>query len=647
MWDSFVWDSLTNKTRAKAKWIAGALVLIHALLLLSAAAPSTNIFSPLSPQIKGPTFDEYFYISAGVSYVKTGDFAENREHPPLTKMMIGAPVAACKDNDFPDQWRDLVHFPQQYFYEHNGEQQARNLYLARLPVVALALLLDIVMFAVAAAMAGPLAGLAALAISAFDPSCIAAAATANLDFPAAAFCFIALAAFRNAMIKNTAWTVLLAGVCVGLALLSKLTALLLAPALIAMAASAGYSQKSWRPLLNMIFVGLAAFSTFAAGYHFETRSLDSVKGHGKFLAKSKDAEGKPNILERNMIRGPILTFFGWHRGIPLLTAIKGLDHTLSETGQIGHAGYLLGESTGIIKKKDADTGREYDAFVGWKNYYLAVIPQKLPIVSLILIVAGIVAACWPGRPLVDRMFLLVFPIIIIVQFSFSNAQLGIKYILPALFPLFIAAATITSRQRLQFVVALFAFLGPLFATWSIHPDEAMFYSILAGGGDDGARVACVGDDWGQDAPALALFAKDLELTAQKPMISNGFPNNEYMEKWNHVWTPEGNAADGDGIANSILKSGLAYRYYGEGDPSRYGYDFDSLGIGPRRGLFAVHTTTLHRENEQFTWLERFDPNATAGEPMPGLYKYFVPGRWIVNHKPFARIGHAILVYYIP
>lgn len=623
----------------KAKWFAAFIIVIHALLLLSAAAPSTNVFSPLSPQIKGPTFDEYFYISAGVSYVKTGDFSENREHPPLTKMMTGAPVASCSDNDFPEHWRDLLHFPQQYFYEHNGERQARNLYIARLPVVALALVFDIILYVTAASMAGAWGGIITLSLAAFDPSCIAAAATANLDFPSAAFCFIALASLRRAFLKNTAGAVLLASVCLGLALLSKFTALLLAPAILLMTVAAAFSQKSWRPFLTIVFVTLGAFSTFAAGYGFETRSLNSVKEHGKYLAKSVDADGKPNILERKLIQSIVYTIFGMHRGVPLLTAIKGIDHTLSETGQIGHAGYLLGETTATTKKRDADTGREFNAFVGWKTYYLAVLPQKLPITSLLLILAGIVVACLPGLSAVDRVFLLVFPATIILQFSFSNAQLGMKYVLPALFPLFTAAGLLAKRPMLQIPIAMIALIGTAQATIRIHPDEAMFSSILAGGLENGARVGCVGDDWGQDAPGLAQFAKDLQS------IPDSSAEKEFKKKYkNEIVNSD---ADFVEYSREICRTGLAYRYYGEGEPSQYGYDFDVLGIGPRKGLIAVHTTTLHRENEQFTWLERFDPKATEGEPMPGIYKYFVPGRWIERYWPIAKIGHAIHVYYIP
>lgn len=626
--------------------IAALFILFHAWMLLGAAAPSGKVFPPLAPMVKGPTFDEYFYISAGVSYWKTGDFSENREHPPLAKLITAAPVVAICHPDFPAHWQDLLHYPIEFFHGHNGERQAEILFAARLPVVAIALLLDILLFFVGSGLAGPPGGLLVLALATTEPGSIAAAATANLDFPAAAFCFLALAATRRAFLKLTAASIAIAGIAIGLALLSKLSSLLLAPALIAMAVARAVSLRSVRPLAALAIAGLAAFSVVAAGYGFETRSLQSVKGHPKFTAKSVDETGKPNILERRFIKNSIGGVFGEHRGVPLLTAIKGFDHTLSETGQIGHAGYLLGETTPQVRKADKDTGRELDVYQGWNHFYLVVIPQKLPLITFLMILGGAAAALWRGRSWLDRAFILVFPAVVIFQFSMGNAQLGIKYILPALFPLFVATAwLVPARTWAAFAWIGFVFVSGAQACLRVHPDHAMFYSVLAGGPGTGARVASVGDDWGQDAPGLALFARDLERLGAG--ASAGASVASFMQQYKKEivdGTPEDTVR---AAATEINKTGMAYRYYGEGEPSRYGFDFDVLGSEPRRGLVAVHITTLLRENPQFRWLMYFDPASTDGEPMPGIYKWVKPGSWIIRHRPFAVIGRAIYVYYIP
>ena len=639
------------------KWgraIAIAIVALHAWFLLGAAAPSTNPLSPLAPQRKGPTFDEYFYIAAGVSYVKTGDFSENREHPPLAKMLSGAPVAMAPGVDFPSAWRDLLHFPVQFFYCHNGADQARNLFLARLPVVLLALLLDAALYRIVGKLGGRWAGLTALGLAAFDPSAIASAATANLDFPNTAFSFFALVAAFRAFEEPGAWRTLLAGAALGAALLTKFTALLLGPAVLLLCAAAAFERKSWRPLGTLGLIALCAFSTFAAGYGFETRSLESVKGHSKYMGRSGA------ILERSALRAPVEGLFGEKVGVPLLTAVKGLDHTLSETGQIGHRGYLLGESTPMVERTDSDTGRRFGAYVGWKHYYLVVLAQKLPLTTLAMLIVGAVFVAIYSRSWLERAFFLVFPATVLLQFSFSNAQLGIKYVLPALVPLFAAAGMLASRGRFAPWICAVAIVGTLQATIRTHPDEAMFASVLAGGDEHAARIACVGDDWGQDAPGLARFASDLEWVAKANDSGDPIRLRAALDAFRaeHGHELRGKLASGPApsappaadplvpLAQALRASGVAYRYYGEGEPAAYGYDFDPLPAGPRKGFVAVHATNLYRENQDFSWLERFDPDAVEGERMPGMFGALVRGRWIVSHTPFAKIGRSIYLYAI-
>jgi hypothetical protein len=506
----------------------------------------------------------------------------------------------------------------------------------------------------AARLGGPCAGLTALSLAAFDPSSIAAASTANLDFPNAAFSFFALVAAHRAFAEPGAWRTLVAGVALGAALLTKFTALLLAPALLLLCAAAARERRSWRPAGILALMGLAAFSTFAAGYGFESRSLESVKGHPKYMSPGGA------ILERSAIRGPIEAIFGESAGIPLLTAVKGLDHTLSETGQIGHRGYLLGESNLEVERTDPDTGRKLPtSYVGWKEFYAVILLQKLPLTTLLLVAAGAVYAARRAASWLDRIFFLVFPATVLLQFSLSDAQLGIKYVLPALPPLFAAAGMLASRPRWGPWIVGIALVGSLQATLRLHPDEAMFASVLAGGPSHGARVACVGDDWGQDAPGLALFAKDLDAVGAAaeapgaPALAEAlvtFRARHGGELRGPVASaPASGGTPGDPlipIARALHSGGLAYRYYGEGDPTAYGYGFDPLPAGPRRGLVAVHATNLYRENQDFSWLERFDPKATEGEPMPGIFGACVAGRWIVSHEPVAKIGNAIYVYFI-
>lgn len=45
---------------------------------------------------KSLTCDEIAHLSAGYSYLKTGDYRINKEHPPLVKLLAGIPILFLK-----------------------------------------------------------------------------------------------------------------------------------------------------------------------------------------------------------------------------------------------------------------------------------------------------------------------------------------------------------------------------------------------------------------------------------------------------------------------------------------------------------------------------------------------------------------------
>jgi hypothetical protein len=84
----------------------GSVLLLLGLLLLPprprgrflAALVALAVFavsrSQAATRLDGFTIDEPYHIVAGVSYVRTGDFRLNPEHPPLAKLWVGAALPA-------------------------------------------------------------------------------------------------------------------------------------------------------------------------------------------------------------------------------------------------------------------------------------------------------------------------------------------------------------------------------------------------------------------------------------------------------------------------------------------------------------------------------------------------------------------------
>jgi len=123
------------------------------VLVLCLAALFLQAYHSLS--LKTPTFDEPAHIAAGLSYLKTGDFRINLQHPPLLKE-IGALPLVLLGVSWPlaeDEWELLSREPdpflqwdlgQRVIYQNDYE---RVMFWSRLPFLGLALLLGYLIYA--------------------------------------------------------------------------------------------------------------------------------------------------------------------------------------------------------------------------------------------------------------------------------------------------------------------------------------------------------------------------------------------------------------------------------------------------------------------------------------------------------------------
>lgn len=228
--------------------------------------------------VVGPTYDEHFYAAAGHAYWNSGDFSLNREHPPLLKLLAGLPLTLMPDVRSSEYWDTLLNYPLTFFYDLNVEDVDRNLFLARLPFCLLTVAGSYLVYRATRALFGVRAGVAALALFAFNPNVLAHGRLAALDAGAAVAIFAALWGFVVALEQPTARRVLGAGVLFGLANLTKFTALLLGPMTFGLVVVAWLRTRSWSPWATWVRVVLVGLTVFAAGYGFEMRSINEAWG---------------------------------------------------------------------------------------------------------------------------------------------------------------------------------------------------------------------------------------------------------------------------------------------------------------------------------------------------------------------------------
>lgn len=189
-----------------------------------------------------PTVDEFAHLPAGYYYLKTGNFALYDLNPPLPRVLCALPLLALAPAiDTGARLRDDGWYPWVFatdFMRRNGERFDRIFLAGRLPVVALGVLLGLLVWHWARRLHGEEGGLVALAGCAFCPSLIAHAHLATTDVACALAVAGALYLAQRWLERPRLPALLAAGAALGIAQLTKFSAVLLYPILLVLAAAA-------------------------------------------------------------------------------------------------------------------------------------------------------------------------------------------------------------------------------------------------------------------------------------------------------------------------------------------------------------------------------------------------------------------------
>jgi 4-amino-4-deoxy-L-arabinose transferase-like glycosyltransferase len=569
------------------------------------------------------TYDEPMYLLASRSYWEHFDFSFNREHPPLSKLLIGLPLKLVGLDLLPD-YHVAGATQLRFMYEINADPQ-RTLFLGRLPMIGVGLLLGLYVFRFARLFGGDRVGLVALVAFALTPALTGNTPLAALDLGGAAFAFIALYYLARLRMEPSHHGAVAAGIALGLAQITKFSNLLMIPVYVLIAlldVDIKRPLATFGPaLLRMLGVGLVGLTTMFLGYGCEMRTVESVRGQPRY-DDDPVARAEGEIFRDPLVRS-ITKAFG-DRPVPMLTFFKGYDDLRREASGEGHASYFRGEtSKGRMSAENGDQPPR-----GWPSFYLVSLAVKTPVGLLVLTAFALLLLPWLPRTRGADAALLLFPAVLLAYFSRAPSQLGIRYILPVLPVLAVLAARAVTfdptrrpwvlrgaaftagialpaylcfefHERGPFepwmmvaigvpgAIALLVALGKLsiskaVAGWLVcaaaevaaqHPHHLFFYNAFAGGPDRGFRIVSVGDDWGQGTAELAELQRE--------------------RGWGEI----------------------AYDYYGTGLPEIYGLKYRSFDGDKTTGLVAVHAIQLTRErcrpssNPRYAFLDGLEPIA--------------------------------------
>mgnify|MGYP001033096859 CR=1 FL=1 len=591
------------KRRSTGQWVRYVALLCVLIVLFAQMLCAATELSA--------TVDEGFHLTSGYEYLRTGRVHLFDEHAPLAKALFSWPLYLVPDLVPPEAAAgyadgDLIAVAQETTLAYRPLD--RVIVAPRVAAALIAWLFAALLYRAARTVTGPIAGLVAVALCAFDPNFVAHGSLLTTDMGAAVFSFVAIWSGSLWLERPTRLRWWIAALLLGLAQSAKLTALLIYPVLaigvlgaIVDASRAEPAERgpegdpgsrwNWRIAGERAlgYVGMVGVSLLVlwALYGFELRPVDGVLGGQLPIPAASHVER-------------------WVR--------------LQDNLAYGRESFLLGQNS----------------MSGWVLYFPIAFLTKTPLPLLLMLAWALAKWVWrqttPSsrtergwESLVRTSPMVVFPIIYGFASLASRLNIGYRHLLPVLPFLYIGAAyavvpgpetnrtgsgrvTLSrrvGREKVAHLVAAGLIAWMAFGALSIAPDGLAFFNELAGGPANGWRLlADSNTDWGQTFKALAAFQQESDLGTVK--LS-------------------------------------AFTFY---DPAAYGVDYEPISpmpgapeVLPRRfnpagGIYAISATTLDgvplADPAMFDWFRHRAPYARVGQVMLLFDVQPLAGEWIAQ-----------------
>jgi hypothetical protein len=562
----------------RAYWFIPAVLLFFFLALDSLVGDS-------------PTMDEQNHLARGLAVLRTGDPRLSLEHPPLINGLSALPLltmpAIRLPTDHPawEQREGWYAFAEQLLWVYNHDV-TRMVFLARLPIVFLTLGLALTGYHLARLLWGRPAAVLAFLFLLFDPNVLAHGRYSTTDLGGTTFVLLAtLLLWRAWQADRWQWgRVLAAGLGLGLAFGSKLSALVFVPIWGVMALLPIYGTQivcrrhadgrrlGWLQRLAVLVVaGLLSLPVLWALFAFEW-------GAFRFVTEP--------LTAWNSMSGPMPTFWA------------GIEQILRLSGG-GRPTFLLGQFS-------------QEGFV---SYFPIAFLVKTPIPVLLLLPVAVGLLLY-HRPTRGKALFLLVPTVLYFLFSMQSAlNIGYRHLLPMLPLVYVLvsglmggdilriAQRILKRTNTEYVIQAIPYLALFSVIVSdllIHPHYLSYFNVAAGGPANGYNILVDSNvDWGQDL-----------LRLQAWMAENG------VEEVKLAW-------------------------FGSADPAYYGLRYQPLPGLPRHfdlwwnvpfntaapepGVYAISVSNL--------W------------ELPLAEKTVFP--WFRGREPDERIGYSIHIYRVP
>jgi hypothetical protein len=556
-----------------------------------------------SSAIKSPSWDETGDIAAGLSYIQTGKFTVNPQHPPLLKELIGL-FALASGARWPDtpQARQLLQGDARYQWAVGSSIIAKSgpdqvMFWARLPMILLAATMALLLYVWGRQMLGPAAALGSLFLFALDPNVIAHSYLTTLDAGFAAFTLLFLFVLWRYLHHPSTPRLLLCGLALGLVLVTKFSAVLLLP----VAGLLIFAATLWPPA-EIVKLRPSLLSLYAPELAVKTGPNDACPcGSGRKFKVCHGARDAGHLPQPSRL-GAKLT-----RSVLVFAAMCLVAFVVVQATYFFSSDpllYLRG-----ISLVNADHDPTYPAYLAdtvdtkFLSYFAVAWLLKEPLPTLALVILGLVTVIRRAKyGLLDKLFLLGPAAVLFVGHTLLADPVGIRYILPAMVLTYLAggvalAELLSSPDRWKRVAALVLCLWAAVAAAGAYPDHLSYFNEAACLTTDPGKI---GLDGGSRCGPLWLDDSNVDW-------------GEGLKQLKAWW--DGNA------------SGRAMRlaYFGSFPPEAYGLHYQPVSLpqlmqAPSPGLYAVSAHLVARApalSERYTggsgaWLRRTPPHAIVG-----------------------------------
>ncbi len=529
------------------------------------------------------TSDENLYIGAGKEIFETGNLRTVvvMAHPPLSYYIGSIFLIPLKFEKRIWQNHDWKRGQDLIF--HSGYDPNKIIFFSRLPFVFLSVFLALYVLKWATELYGVKSGIIALFLYSFNPSIIAYSGIVITDFTVAAMMFIAIYYFWKLFKEPSRKNLILSGIFLGFALLSKITAILLIFIFTILGIICIYHgkykisiKKLIKNLLIMLFISFLLIFSF---YGFQFGTLSNSLPSEFYVDKARQELSKAGFFSKQLI------YIYDNVPLPIPSYIGEIGYLFYISSQ-PNPGYIFGRVTNNVV---------------WYYVYVTFLLKTGITLLIFLAMLFVFRKRLPQKDLLTNLSLWLPILLVFANFSLTNKISGVRHILLVYPFMFILVSNLVNvklnkQKKYIFIISVLLFYYALSAIL-IAPHYMAYISEIFLGPNNAHKII-VGSsiDHGQDLYRL----------------------KKYMDK------------------NNIKKIKLSY--FGQADPKDYNISYEYLpspnffvwvpdykipplnerkeDCSEKKELIAISITNLKNvyltNKTCFDWLKKSEPIDKAG-----------------------------------